>query len=371
MNSSFRKSLLWIHTWSGLTIGLVVVFLATTGAGFALRPQLDTLVNRGLLVVPACTERLPLDTLADHARAVHPAGELSSIEVTADANTSVAIQFTDKDYVYVNPCSGGVLGVRNEFGGFFGTFEWLHRFKFLDRNAGGQVAGSATAVFIVFLIVGGIVLWWPRTRRALKSAFKFNPRLPRSARTLSLHRVVGLYASLILLMIGLTGMPIAFLPVKEMIYRSWGYTQPAVPRSVLQRGAKFLPMERFWQNTQAAVPAGLEWVSLHYPDEPRAAVEAEIRERQAPHEDAKTYLFMDAYTGSTLELRRYSDIGLGRKIYLYCVALHSGLVGGLPYQLMLLLAALAVPVQAYSGFSPYLRRKFRASVKTSDATHSQ
>jgi vanillate O-demethylase ferredoxin subunit len=358
MNNSFRKSLLWIHTWSGLTIGLVVAFLATTGAGFALRPQLDAIVNRHLLVVPACTERLPLDTLADRARAVHPAGELSSIEVSADANTSVAVQFTDKDYVYVDPCSGGVLGVRNEFGGFFGTFEWLHRFRFMERNAGGQVAGSATAVFIVLLLVGGIVLWWPRSRRAVQSAFKFNPRLPGSARTLSLHRFIGLYASLFLLMIGLTGMPIAFIPVKEMIYRNWGYTQPAVPKSVQQPGGKFLPMERFWQNTQAAVPE-LEWVSLHYPDQPDAAVKVEIRERQMPHEDAKSYLSMDAYTGSTLELRHYSDIGLGRKIYLYCIALHSGLVGGLPYQLMLLVAALAVPVQVYSGFSPYLRRKFR------------
>ena len=53
----------------------------------------------------------------------------------------------------------------------------------------------------------------------------------------------------------------------------------------------------------------------------------------------------------------------GRKIYLYCIALHAGLVGGLPYELLVFAAALAVPVQAYSGFSPYLRRQFRAVVK--------
>jgi vanillate O-demethylase ferredoxin subunit len=363
MNGPRRKSLLWLHTWSGLTIGLVIVFLAITGAGFALRPQLDAVVNRDLLVVPTCTERLPLDTLAHKARTVHPAGKLYRIEVTSDANASAAIQFTDKDYVYVNPCSGGILGTQNEYGGFFGTFDWLHRFRFVEPSTGRKVAGWAAAVFATLLIVAGIVLWWPRSKSAIRSAFKFNSHLPGSARTLSLHRIIGLYTSVILLMIALTGIPIAFVPVKEMIYREWGYAQPVPPISALPNGAKPLPMERFWQNSKAAVPQ-LEWVALRYPAKPRDAVEAEIRERNVPHVNAKSYLYMDAYTGSTLKLRHYSDIGLGRKIYLYILALHAGLVGGLPYEMLLLVAALAVPVQAYSGFSPYLRRKFRASVKT-------
>jgi uncharacterized iron-regulated membrane protein len=362
MSGSFKRRLLQLHTWTGLTIGLGVVFLAITGAGFALRPQLDEVVNRELLVVPPCTERLPLDALAANAQAVHPEGKLSSIEVNSDAGSSVAIQFSDKDFVYVNPCTGKILGRRNEYGGFFGTVEWLHRFRFMEPRTGRQVAGIAAAVFIVLLIGGGIVLWWPHSRRAARMAFKFNPRLPGSARTLSLHRVVGLYTSVVLLLIALTGIPIAFVPVKEMIYRQSGYTQPVAPKSTLTNGAARLPMESFWQKTRVAVPE-LEWVSLRYPNRPDDAVEAEIRERHAPHADAKSYLYMDAYTGNMLELRHYSDTALGRKIYLYCIALHAGLLGGLPYELMVFAAALAVPVQAYSGFSPYLRRQFRAVVK--------
>jgi ferredoxin-NADP reductase/uncharacterized iron-regulated membrane protein len=364
MSGSVTRRVLQLHTWSGLTIGLVVVFLATTGAGFALRPQLDAIVNRDLLVIPTCAQRLPLDALAANARTVHPTGKLYSIEVSDDANTSTAVLFTDKDHVYVNSCTGGILGRQNEYGGFFGTFDWLHRFRFMEPRAGRQAAGLAAAAFIVLLIIGGVVLWWPRSKLAARSAFKFNPRLVGSARTLSLHRIVGLYASVILLVIALTGMPIAFLPVKQMIYRHWGYTEPVAPKSALRTGATRLPMERFWQNILAAVPAS-EWVSLRFPTRPGDAVVAEIRERNAPHADAKSYLYMDAYSGNTLELRHYSDTGLGRKIYLYCIALHSGLVGGLPYELLVFLAALAVPVQAYSGFSPYLRRQFRASVKTS------
>jgi vanillate O-demethylase ferredoxin subunit len=54
-----------------------------------------------------------------------------------------------------------------------------------------------------------------------------------------------------------------------------------------------------------------------------------------------------------------TGVPLGRKIYTYLLALHEGLVGGLPYQLLLLVACLAMPVQLYSGASTYLRRKLR------------
>jgi vanillate O-demethylase ferredoxin subunit len=366
MNPSFRKKLLWLHTWSGLTIGLVVVFLALTGAGFVLKPQLDEVVYRDLHVVPKCDAPLKLDQLAASAKAAHPEAKLHSIEVTTEDTASVAVMFTDKDYVYVDPCSARVLGVQNQYGGFFGVMDWLHRFRFVPDNKLGRVlAGWANTVFLLLLIVIGIVLWWPRNRQALKGALKFNARLPGSARTLSLHKVVGIYSALVLVVLTLTGMPIAFEPVKDLLYKSTGYTPPTKPLSApAAEGAKRLPIEAFWQKTRELVPH-LEWVSLRYPAKPGASYEAELLVEGMPHAIAKGYHYMDAYTGQTLRLDDYTnDQHIGRKIYLYCIAIHAGMVWGLPYQILLLLATLGVGVQAYSGFSPYLRRTFRKSAKS-------
>lgn len=361
MQSSSRKKLLWLHTWSGLTIGVVVVFLALTGAGVVLKPQLDTHVYRDLHVVPACAAPLALDQLAASARVAHPAAKLHSIEVVTDNTASVAVMFTDKDYVFVDPCSARVLGVQNQYGGFFGISDWLHRFRFVPDNKLGRVlAGWANTVFLVLLLGIGLLLWWPRSRQAWRTAFKFNPRLPGSARTLSLHKAVGLYTALVLLVITLTGMPLAFEPVKDLIYSSTGYVAPVKPLSApAPAGAKKVSIEAFWQKTRALVPS-LEWVSLRYPVKPGAAYEAEIIEQGAPHSVAKGYHYMDAYSGATLRLDHYfADQHLGRKIYLYCIAIHAGMIGGLAYQMLLLLACLGVAVQAYSGASPYLRRLLR------------
>ncbi|HJV61038.1 MAG TPA: PepSY domain-containing protein [Albitalea sp.] len=364
MNPILRNKLLWLHTWSGLTIGLAVAFLALTGAGFVLRDSLEDVVYRDLHVVPKCEAPLSLDRLAASARAAHPAARLHSIEVTTDDTASVAVMFTDKDYVYVDPCSARVLGVQNQYGGFFGVMDWLHRFRFFDDlKLGRTVAGWANTVFLVLLIAGGIALWWPRNRQALKASLRFNPRLPGSARTLNLHKVVGIYSALVLAGITLTGLPLGFEPVKELIYRATGYVAPVKPLSKAPvDGSSRVPIEAFWQKTRTQVP-NLEWASLRYPAKPRDAYEAEILEKDHPHSIAKSYLYMDAFSGEALKLQHYfADQHIGRKIYLYCIALHAGMVGGLPYQLLLLVAMLGVGVQTYSGFSTYVRRRFRRAV---------
>lgn len=364
MNGSFRSKLLWLHTWSGLTIGLVAVFLGVTGAIFVLRPQLERLLHRELFLVPACAQRIALDALTASALEAHPGGTLESLEIHADTRASIAVKFTNDDYVYLDPCTGGVLGMQNAYGGVFGTADRLHRFWFMDKTTGKRIAGWATALFSVVLIIGGITLWWPRSMLSLKGALQFNPRLPGSARTISLHKAAGLYSSLVLLALALTALPISFPPIKSAIYSATGYVKPPEPRSAAPAGAQRVPMQALWRTSRSLVP-DWEWMSFGYAHQPADPVEVQILERGSPHKNAKSHLYLDAYTGAALSLSHYAtDVGLGRKIYLYCVALHAGLVWGLPYQLLLLVASLAMPLLAYSGFSTYLRRKLRKPART-------
>lgn len=359
MNSPSRNNILVLHRWTGLTMGLVIAFLAVTAALFVLRPSLDDIVYGKLHTVPACAARLPLDQLASLASQAHPGARLYALDVNAAADSSVAVMFSDKDYVYLDPCNGQVLGTQNEYGGFFGVADWLHRFRFAKDN-GRLFAGWNNVGFLVLLIAGGIYLWWPRKGQRLAGGFKFNPRLPGSARTINLHKVVGIYTSLVLLAVSATAVPISFTPVQNLFYTVTGTRKMAPPpKSKPVEGLTRLPMQRFWETSMKAFP-NQEWVEFRYPVKKDDAIRFEVREEGAPHEDAKSYLYLDAYSGEVLRLQHYAtDVPLGRKIYLYCIALHSGLVGGLAYQLVLLLACLGIAVLAYSGASPWLRRKLR------------
>jgi ferredoxin-NADP reductase/uncharacterized iron-regulated membrane protein len=375
VRSDFRKTLVWLHTWVGLTFGFALLFLAVTGGVLVMRPHFEDTLNRRLVSAPACAAPLALDALADRARAAHPKDKVGSIEINADAASSIAVKFTNKDYVYLDPCSGRVLGQQNQYGGLFGVIDGLHRFRFID--SGRKIGGTLSAITLVFLMLGGVYLWWPRSRRALKGALTFNARTPGIGRTLSLHKVVGVYAAALLLAMAITALPLSFDWAKNLIVVATGTPadsapppKPAADAAKLHAGAKTpgqkakrLKMQDLWALAKADVPT-LKWASIKYPKKD-GVVEVEILERGMPHANAKSYLYLDAATGQTLRLSHYlTGTTLGRKVYLYILALHSGLIGGLPYQLALMLVCFSVPVQAYSGFSPYIRKQFRKSAKT-------
>ena len=205
---------------------------------------------------------------------------------------------------------------------------------------------------------GALSLYSNQARRRCRAG------LPGAARTINLHKVTGIYASIVLLAITLTGLPIAFVPIQTMFYWVTGTTKLAPPpKSTIRQDAQQLSMESLWQRSKAFYPDA-EWVGMRYPQKPGDAIMFEVVDKGAPHEDAKSYLYLDAFSGDALRVTHYdTGVPLGRKIYLYCIALHSGLVGGLAYQLFLLLGVLGVPVMAYTGFSTYLRRKLRQPAK--------
>jgi len=361
MKSAFHRQLLRLHTWSGLSAGLIAAFLGLTGAGFVLRPQLQALLYPRLFHVAACEHRLPLDALAARAVAAYPAGgAVDNIQLRpATTTASTAVEFGDKEMVYLDPCTGAILGRQNEYGGFFGLLDGLHRFRFMAD--GREFAGVGNALFLGLLLIGGLYLWWPRAGQTLRSAASFQRRLPGPARTISLHKVVGLYTCAVLLLISLTGLPLAFQPVKSLIAAAVGspLEMPPAPHARYHPGAQRLPMQALWDRARQVYPDAT-WVEVHYPRQRRDAVEMELLQRGARHTEAKSYVYLDPYGGQVLRTIPYATgVPFGRKLYLYLLALHSGLVGGLPYQLVLLLACLALPVQLYSGASPYLRRKLR------------
>lgn len=360
MTSAFRRQLIRLHTWSGLSVGIVAAFLGITGASFVLRPELQRTLYAHLMTVPVCHRRLPLDRLAAVARAVHPEGNLYSIEVPSGKTASTGVKFSDDGWVYLDPCTAAILGTQNQYGGLFGFFDGLHRFRFV--RDGRQIAGTCDAVFLVLLLAGGMFLWWPRGGERLKAVSTFNPKLPGTARTINLHKVLGIYSFLVLLTISLTALPLSFVPVRDLI--GWAAGSPLVipppPRSTTPPpGAHRISMQTAWARSKQEFPHA-EWLNIHYPRAPDDPIAVTALLQGAPHAEAKSYLYLDAYTGAVLRRSPYdSSTPLGRKIYLYLPALHSGLVGGLPYQLLLLVAALGLPVMFYSGLSPYLRRKGR------------
>ena len=368
MSPTLRKVTLQVHRWTGLTVGLVIVMLTVTAAIIVFRPQLEPLTSSHLFDVGQCTTPVSLDTLAANAVNAHPGIRPDDIRVRPGAREAVQVRFADRELLYVDPCSGAVLGEQNKYGGLFGLPEKLHRFKFIEGEVGAAADGTITLVFALVLIAGGLIVWWPPTLVALKSALKFRPHLKGIAFTLNLHNIVGIYTSLVLLVTTLTALPISFQWARDGI--NWITASPAresKPSSTLVQGGRPLAMEALWQRAQSMLPQPREAV-LRYPRKPQEAVEIYLVGSDAPHSNARSYLYLDAYTGEVLKFTPYAQSSLGLKVYWLLVPLHTGEIGGVFVQLLFFLGMLGVPVLAYTGFNSYLRRRFRAAAEIAPLT---
>jgi ferredoxin-NADP reductase len=360
----WRPALLVMHRWVGLTVGMAFLLLAVTGGVLVMRGHFEDVLNRRYVEASSCAAPLSLDALSAIASRAHPVSRLAGVQVDPRPGRSIAVQFEDKDFVYLDPCSGSVLGVQNEYGGFAGTLDYLHRFRFIA--AGRGVAGWLNLAAALMLVLVGIVIWWPRTRAAWRPALTYDRSLPGTARTLSLHRVFGIYGAALLLVMTITAIPLSFPWAKGLIGAATHSSteSPEPPMLGAAQAPRPISMQRAWENVRAVMPA-TQWAMLRYPKRGSGVIVAETLERGVPHEEANSYVFLDAATAAPIKIVPYATgVSKGRKIYLLILALHSGLVGGIAYQLALMLACFAVPVQAYSGAVPYIRRKLRRPPKS-------
>jgi vanillate O-demethylase ferredoxin subunit len=360
MKKRFFGFLTWSHRWIGMTIGLAMVFLAVTGAGQAFRAELEPVVYSGLMTAPVC-ERLPLDTLLAAAKEAHPGADAEGLRFHPGGEETASVRFSDRQTVYINPCSSTVTGEQAAFGGVFGTLEYVHRMMFFSDFK--LWSGAVTLIAFVFLVIGGMVLWWPRSLREAKRSLKLDRRLKGMAFMLNLHKTFGLYAFLVLLVITFFGNAMAFEWVKQGVYWATGSEMPMGGRTGPPRGDQSggegkpaLTLEEAWQK---AVPVldGPRDVTIRLPRRKGEPVQMTVVEASAPHPRARSELVLDGATGEVKRYMPYAKTSLGNKVYNWGVAIHTGQAGGWIGALMVFSAAMAIPVLAYSGIMSWWRRR--------------
>jgi len=336
MKSHFRL-ILSCHRWAGLSLGLVVLYMAITGAGLAFRTQLEPVTDAALLAAPVCTP-LPLDGLVEAARGAYPGVGLESLRFDPRGGQSMAVRFADRISVYIDPCDGRVLGRRGTLGGLFGTLENLHRLLFWDAH---DVALTIVAAGFLLLLVGaGFVSWWPRRRMGMK----IDLRLKGPASLANIHRTVGLYGGIILLVTAVTGL---------MMVTGVGKSPPA--RVAVAEGLPASP-EALWDAASAKLSDPRD-VLIRLPRRKTDPVRMLVAEADAPHPRARDELTLDPVSGAVLSFTPYAETTAGSKFANWMVSLHTGQVGGVAGAAIMFLGAASVPVLAYCGILLYWRRR--------------
>ena len=138
---------------------------------------------------------------------------------------SIVVSFLEclpKLYTVSNPYTGEIIG-KYERLPFFQTMFRLHRWLLGSRPADGGIywgkllVGISTLLF-VFVLLSGVVIWWPRTKKGLRNSLKIVTRRGWPRFWYGLHVAGGMYALLLLLLMALTGLSWSFGWYREWVY---------------------------------------------------------------------------------------------------------------------------------------------------------
>lgn len=329
---NWRKLFLNVHLWLGLASSVIVLILCLTGTVLGLQGPIEGWVNRDVLRVTPQASPLALETLVP--RVAEATGKTFTALVVKPEPDAALLLMEGRKATYVDPYTGEVLGQLNPTvnEGFMTMFR-LHRWLLLDRDLGRMITGAATLIFVVTLLTG-VVLWWPRRLALWGKALRFRQGANWKGMNYDLHAVLGAYALLPLLVMGLSGLYWSYNePFKTVVYR----VLDGKPLPIEERGASpgrdakpfiDLPYGRILAETEAAY-AYAGPVHIAFPTGEGKPVT--VRKVHMPTAVSLPYsdrLTLDARTGAILKRAPFSERSRAEQLLSLIKDIHIGTVFG-------------------------------------------
>jgi uncharacterized iron-regulated membrane protein len=204
----YRRIWRW-HFYAGLICLPFVVLLATTGALYLFRQEIEDVVYRDLFLTQASgqlAQEAP-EQLASAALKAH-AGRLVRYTPPKESGRTAEfdiVQASDGDelQVFVDPANGHVLGSVPAHLRLMPLVRSLHSLTLLGTVANHVV--EIVAGWVLVLLSTGVYLWWPRGRSGGVVTVRGKPSGRLWWR--DLHAVCGVFAALVIGFLALTGMP--------------------------------------------------------------------------------------------------------------------------------------------------------------------
>lgn len=358
-----------LHLILGLGSGAIVFVLGLTGCMYAFESELQDLVYPFRRVSVREAPFQPASVLRDRAVAaldgkpldwLEYRGKDRAVEVQASGGNPAEGKPLYYWRLYLDPYTGALLAKQDMYREFFDTNLRLHMFLLLPDEIGKTVVGSAVAVFVVMLL-SGIVLWWPRSRRRWREAFRVKWSAAPGRRTYDLHSVFGFYAAWLLLISAITGLAWCFEPVDQGLQQlaAIGEATPPARKSPKSRPGEAsqtgVALDRAVTDALAAYPA-YGRIGVDFPGKPTAALVLYVYpQRHLQHRQFRRYY--DQYSGRFLGMRGAHSRSEQLEWAYY--DLHVGKFLGLPGQLLAFFASLTAASLPVTGFLMWWSRRQR------------
>ena len=227
MKKIFRK----IHLWLSVPFGLIITLVCFSGAMLVFENEANEWFRRDLYYVETVKgSPLPMDKLLEKVATTLPDSvAVTGVSISSDPGRAYQVSLSKprRASLYVDQYTGEVKG-KSERSGFFMFMFRMHRWLLDSMNPGnegifwGKMIVGVSTLLLVFVLISGIVIWWPRTRKALKNSLKITATKGWRRVWYDLHVAGGMYALIFLLAMALTGWTWSFPWYRTAFYKVFG-----------------------------------------------------------------------------------------------------------------------------------------------------
>lgn len=367
MNGIFRK----LHLWLSIPLGIVVSVTCFTGAMLVFEKEITALCNRDMISVEPSGAQLPLDSIVSCVETAM-SGDVRVTGVTvlpgADEAYKVNISKPRRASVYVDQYTGEIKG-KSERLPFFNDMLRLHRWLMDTRPADGgvywgkMIVGTST-LLLVFVLITGFVIWWPRNAKMLKNRLRIVVGKGLNRFGYDLHVSGGFYVFAFLLIMAFTGLTWSFGWYRDVFY---GFFDDGKNVTVKDAFA-FTESEVSFVGCSASDAAVYPWqrafdaVKEKYDDYEQITVsDGSITVRRGNFGNANasdTYSF-NTVTGDIVSEKFYSDSPAKSKARGWVYSLHVGAWGGTVTRILAFIAALIGALLPITGYYFWIRKLYK------------
>lgn len=391
--SAFKKWTGKLHLWLGLGIGFLIFIISITGALYVFKDEIENATRKDVIYHNEQNidqkQILPIRTLEKAVVAqVKEKYPVHWVNIPIDKKMSYLFYWYEHDpkgwnyfdefpiykVSYVNPYSGKVLGTYDEKNGFFQIVKMIHWSFLLKQSWGTYVVGIPVLIF-VFMLISGIILWWPKNKAARKQRFSFKWKNVKNwkRKNYDLHNILGFYASVFALIFSITGLFYAFLFVQSSIYFIFSGGKTAYPdfSSITTKAPIEMrtegTLDKISNTVKAKYPDSYNFsIDLgheHMDDHEHPNFEVYVKHLSYSYHKSSSLIF-DENSGELLHTHDMKDKNFGEKTVGANYDIHVGSILGLPTKIIAFIVSLICASLPVTGFMIWWGRRKKKTPKT-------
>jgi uncharacterized iron-regulated membrane protein len=345
-----------IHSITGLLSGVFIVAMSLSGSLLVFHDELDQVSFPAIRY--SGDVLLPVDSCYRSLQRQYPNSEISSCMLPGNAASPFLFSIYDSSYkngtaalqVFLHPQTGEALqtrgsgDIKNNFMGWLSSF---HSSFHLGKK-GEWLLGFFSLTFLLSIITG-LILY----RKNVWVVLSFKKGIFKKS---NLHQLIGVYALLFNLMIGITGFWMQRYVFKKEFYSRESYTPvlKTSPALFYNIDSSFKKLHEQFPNFNAAV--------IYFPQtkKSKTAIYGSLSTNSFIH--SKKYadvIFLDS-TGNISKTAFVKDNDPSSRYDIINAQVHYGKYGGLPVKILYCLFGLSGGLLSITGSVLWIKRRQRA-----------